>query len=368
MSNKKVKGQDKKYVSFAALDPYIEQNIILPTEKIQTGKAFVLWGDFNDYPRYLTELYENVATLRSVIDGCVDYAIGNGVLLNIAVGNFIDSEVNRKGDTIEDIARWCVRDYFLYGGFALQVIRSQSGNIAELYYIDLQYLRTNVKNDVFYYCPYFGQRYGRQQAIVYPKYIPDAEHESSIMYFKNNISHIYPIPQYVASVKACEIERCTDDFHLSAINNGFTGSYFINFNNGIPTDEIKEEIERDFNEKFSGSKNAGRIAFSWNETRENATTIDKVEVEDFGSKYESLAKHCRQQIFTAFRANPNLFGIPTENLGFSQEEYNSAFKLFNRTQIKPVQKKLIAVFDKVLGIKESITIIPFTLEEESQQQ
>lgn len=353
---------EKKRITFAALDPYIEQNIILPTEKIVSGKKFVIWGDYNDYPRYLNELYETVTTLRSVIDGCVDYAVGNAVVLNKQIGSFENGVVNRKGDNIEDVARWCLRDYYLTGGFAVQVIRSQSGAIAELYYIDIAHLRTDEHNEAFYYCPYFGLRYGRQKTIVYPKFVQDARHEASIMYFKNNISHIYPIPQYVASVKACEIERCTDDFHLSAINNGFTGSYFINFNNGVPTDEVKEEIERDFNEKFSGSKNAGRIAFSWNDTKENATTIDKVEVEDFGAKYESLAKHCRQQIFTAFRANPNLFGIPTESLGFSEEEYMSAFKLFNRTQIKPVQKKLIATFEKILG-KGSITIVPFSLEE-----
>lgn len=365
MSNILSDKKDKRRISFAAIDQYVEQNIILPTEKLQSGKDFVLWGDFNDYPRYINELYESVTTLHSVVDGCVDYAAGDAVVLNTPVGGFDNGVVNRKGDTIEDLARWCFKDYYLLGGFAIQAIRSQGGGIAELYYIDLAHLRTNEKNEVFYYCPYFGQRYGRQKTILYPKFIPNGVHEASIFYFKNNISHIYPTSQYIASVKACEIERCTDDFHLSAINNGFTGSYFINFNNGVPTDEIKEEIERDFNEKFSGSKNAGRIAFSWNDTRENATTIDKVEVEDFGAKYESLAKHCRQQIFTAFRASPNLFGIPTENLGFSQEEYEAAFKLFNRTQISPVQKKLISAFDKILGVG-SVTIMPFSIEKNDE--
>lgn len=355
---------ETKRITFAALDPYVEQNIILPVERLQSGKPFVTWGDFNDYPRYLCELYENVTTLRSVIDGCVDYAAGNAVILNKQIGSFNEGVVNRRGDTIEDIARWCFHDYYLMGGFALQVIKSQSGNIAELYYISLAHLRSDEKNEMFYYCKYFGERYGRQKAVIYPKFLPNGKDNASIMYFKNNITHVYPIPQYVASVKACEIERCTDDFHLSAINNGFTGSYIVNFNNGVPEDHIKEEIERDFNEKFSGSKNAGRIAFSWNDNKETATTIDKLEVEDFGAKYESLAKHCRQQIFTAFRANPNLFGIPTESLGFSQEEYDAVFRLFNRTQIKPVQKKFASIMDKILGASGSVTIVPFSLDDE----
>lgn len=82
---------------------------------------------------------------------------------------------------------------------------------------------------------------------------------------------------------------------------------------------------------------------------------------DYGDRYDSLAKRSRQQIFTAFRANPNLFGIPTENLGFSQEEYDAAFRLYNRTQIMPVQKLICRSIGKIFGDQNYMTIEPFTL-------
>ena len=90
-------------------------------------------------------------------------------------------------------------------------------------------------------------------------------------------------------------------------SNNFLTSLLINFNNGVPTDEVKEEIERAFTEKFSGSQNGGRIAFSWNPNRESATTFQSVKVEDFGARYDALSKWARQQIFTAFQAVPALF-------------------------------------------------------------
>jgi hypothetical protein len=176
------------------------------------------------------------------------------------------------------------------------------------------------------------------------------------------------VPCYAAAVKACETERCVDDFHLNAINNGFTGSYIINFNNGVPEDKIKEEIEEAFNEKFSGHENAGRIGFSWNPNKESATTVEKIEVEDFGEKYKSLESNSRQKIFTAFRANPNLFGIPTESLGFSSEEYESAFRLFNRTMIRPAQKLLAGAYDKIYGRKGVLTITPFSMSESATEK
>jgi hypothetical protein len=72
-----------------------------------------------------------------------------------------------------------------------------------------------------------------------------------------------------------------------------------------------------------------------------------------------------QRIFTGFRANPNLFGIPTENLGFSSEEYESAFRLFNRTHVRPIQKKIADAYDKIYGQKGVLTIVPFSMDEGS---
>ena len=90
-----------------------------------------------------------------------------------------------------------------------------------------------------------------------------------------------------------------------------------------------------------------------------------MQVEDFGEKYQSLEKSARQRIFTAFKANPNLFGIPTESLGFSSEEYESAFRLFNRTLVRPIQKKIADAYDKIYGKKGVMTITPFSLDENS---
>ena len=373
MSNK-----TKANISFAAINPYAESNIVTPKETLHTGREYVEWGDGNQYPEYLQALYDNVPTLQSIIEGCVDYATGDGVSI-LPLNNTLEPGVmNLKGDTIEEQINDLERDLFLFGGFALQVIRNAEGGIAEVHFVDMRFLRCNKECDVFYYSENWSKG-GRKNVVVYPAFMPNLDwfalsdeernrHASSILYVKRSRKKTYPVPCYAAAVKACEIERCVDDFHLNAINNGFTGSYIINFNNGVPEDPIKEEIEDSFNEKFSGHENAGRIGFSWNPNKESATTIEKVEVEDFGEKYKSLESNSRQKIFTAFRANPNLFGIPTESLGFSQEEYESAFRLFNRTMIRPAQKLIADAYDKIYGRKGVMTITPFSMEESATEK
>lgn len=368
----------KANFSFAAINPYAESNIISPKEKQYTGKEYVEWGDGNLYPEFLQALYDNVPTLKSIIDGCVDYTVGNNITILPLNDSLAPGTMNVKGDTIAEQVRDVAGDCFQAGGLALQVIRNGFGGIAEVHYTDIGFLRSNKENTVFYYSENWNKG-GRKDVVVYPAFSPNLDwnalseeernrHASSILYVKRSNKRTYPVPCYAAAVKACEIERCIDDFHLNAINNGFTGSYIINFNNGVPDDNIKEEIEDSFNEKFSGHENAGRIGFSWNPNKESATTIEKVEVEDFGEKYKSLESNSRQKIFTAFRANPNLFGIPTESLGFSSEEYESAFRLFNRTMIRPVQMMIADAYDKIYGQKGVLTIEPFSLEDTTKEQ
>ena len=376
MSNTEQNKPARARISFAAIDPYIDTNIILPVEKFVSAKDLMEWGTRNSYPDYLLDLYNNVPTLRAIINGNIDFIAGDDVSIQPLTQHLPNGIMNNRGDHIREQIKDISKDYEIYGGFALQIIRNLIGEVAEVYYIDMRFLRTNKEGNVFYYCEDWSKSV-RKDVIVYPAFMPNLNWDalddearnrnaSSILYVKNIHTQVYPAPLYAASIKACEIERLIDDFHLSDINNHFVSSAIINFNNGIPDDEVKEQIEREFTEKFCGASNGGRTAFSWNPNKESATDIVEFEVKDFGERYKTLSDHSRQQIFTAFRANPNLFGIPTEGNGFANEQYAESFKLYNRTQIKPVQRMIADAYDKIYGQPKVLTIVPFSMDGESE--
>ena len=372
MSSTKQNNSRRSAFSFAAIDSYLETNIVSPVEKVLAGRDMVEWGTRNAYPDYLLDLYNNVPTLRSIINGNIDYVAGDDVTIMPLQEEFTNQEMNRRGDTIREQVKDIAKDFEIYGGFALQVIRNLAGEVAEVYYIDMRYLRTNKEGDVFYYSEKWGKS-SRTDMVVYPAFLPKIEWEklsdeernrqaSSILFVKNVHTQVYPAPLYAASVKACEIERLIDEFHLSDINNHFVSSAIINFNNGDPGQEIKSEIERGFNEKFCGASNGGRVAFSWNPNKDSATDIVEFKMEDFGERYKALSQHSRTQIFTSFRAIPLLFGLTSEaNTGFSTEEFEQSFKLYNRTQIQPVQRMICDAYDKIYGQRGVLTIRPFSL-------
>ena len=104
--------ENKTKVQLSAIDPFIASNIVLPTETKVRGKDYVMWGEDNKYPLYLWDLYLNVATLQSIINGSADFIVGNDVKCN-APG--FEVVVNKKGETIVDfgqvIAGRCKKHY-----------------------------------------------------------------------------------------------------------------------------------------------------------------------------------------------------------------------------------------------------------------
>lgn len=369
---------EKRHVSFAAIDQYVETNIVLPTERV-TNRDFVEWGKGNNYPGYLLDLYNNVTTLRSIINGNIDFVTGDDVTILPLGDRFAEGIMNTRGDLITDIVRDLAKDYNLYGGFALQIIRDHNGDVAEIYYIDMRFIRSNKENDVFYYNEHW-EKGGRKDVIIYPKFLRNLDwasltdeerdiHASSILFVKNVHTQVYPAPMYAASVLSCEIEKAISQYHWNSLNNNFCPDIIINFNNGDPGDEIKEEIVSDLEEKFSGYQNGKRFMVSFNKDRMSAVTIDAIKTDDFSERYKALEESCRRQIFAAFRAQPLLFGLNSDvSTGFSTDEFEQTFKLYNRTQIRPVQRLIADAFDRIYGSKGVLTIKPFSLESDTEQE
>lgn len=364
----KPENEQRPVVAFAAIDPYVETNIVPPTERKYAGSERVQWGPGDRYPAYILELFESCPTLRSVISGCVDFITGDQVLFRGDSAAKMNADGDNPRDVVADLALSMER----LGGIAINVVRGKDGKPLHVYALDVSTIRSNSDNTVFWYSKKWGK--GNPDPVRLPEYIPGLadtwasltekernEAASSLVFIKTDKMRVYPSPCYAAAVKACEIERNIDDYHLNSLENGFVASAIVNFCNGIPADEQKEEILRNLNEVAGGHQNAGRILANFADSKDNMAVIQTLKTEDFGERYAALAKHSRQQIYTSFRANPNLFGIPTESLGFSSEEYETAFKLFNRTHVRPIQTLITDAFEYIFGEKV-LEIRPFTLD------
>ena len=336
---------NKVSIQLAALNPFVTTNLPTLTES-NSGKGFVTYGDDNRYPDFLLSLYDNVSTLRSVIDGCVDYVVGEGV--------FRDEECTTPGiavpdESLTELCRNITFDYYMFGGFCVEVLRNAYSGIATVNYIPFERVRSNEDKTKFYYSEDWSKSYGRVRSIEIPAYDPNSKDYRSFYYYSKNRRGVYPLPLWNSAIKAALTESKVNEYWLNGISNGFSSSALISLNNGVPEDEQKQEIEKYFTEKFTGSENAGRILLSFSPDKEHAPDILTLSTEDFSEKYKACVDRAREEIFIAFRAISNLFGLQKEGIGFNTQEYADAYTLFNKTVITPVRNIIKRELTNILG-------------------
>ena len=304
-------------------------------ETVRSGYDYVSWGKDNRFPNDLYDMYQNSAILQSVINGTADYVFGSGVISAFDV-------VNDKYETLEDVVKRCVFDLLIFGGFAIQLMY-KGGKVEAMYWLDFQKCRKSEDEKKVYYSDDWG-KYAKK-ALEYNAWTPDTDKGTCIFYYKGHKTRgIYPVPMYIGALKSVKISTEISNFHLNNITKGFASNAVISFNNGEPDEDTKARIEKDVKEKFCGTDNAGSFLLLFNDSKDNACEIAKIQDDKFDLKYDALAKSVKEDIFIAFRATPTLFGLPNENNGFSKQEYLESFELYNKTVVVPLQKDVERAF------------------------
>lgn len=357
---------NKICVAFAAIDKYLESNIITNEQKEIKTKDIVEYGTKNIYPYYLKDLVEGVSVLKSIINGIADYACGAEIALDVPI---LNKQINSTPETVEDLVRKMVLSLETYGGFALNILRNAFGDIAEIYCLDFRCIRSDKKNTKFYYSTEWADKgISRVMATTYPAFdANDKTQASSIYYYKGGEYATYPTPVWGGSVVSAECLKHINEFNLNSLWNSLSSDYIVNFNNGTPSDEEKEEIVENFNSKHTSFANAGRAMMSFNDNYDARTTVEAIPQSNFLDRYNSLYQTSIKDIFTAFRAHPAIFGLPTENTGFNDSDLREGFKLFNRTVVLPVQKLIKRTFERIFGVEDVMEIEPLDIDFDGEE-
>ena len=113
--------KNRLQVAFAATNQYVQKAIPENKSVEIRGKDFFAWGNDNKYPEFLYMLFNESATLQSIINGIVDYVMGNE----------IKGFKPNPNEEIEDVMSKLISDYLIYGVAYVNVIKSMGGGIAE---------------------------------------------------------------------------------------------------------------------------------------------------------------------------------------------------------------------------------------------
>ena len=341
-----------------------------PDYKVNKGKGFIQWGIKNDYPDELLDMlnFEGSNLHQSIINKKVQMIAGNGIVPTSENSTVVENIFN--DDDLETIAYKLAYDYEIFNGFAYEIVYTRDGSsIAEVNHVPFQNIRRGVKNDEIDY-DYFWisndwtqYRKGEYEPEFIKAYDGEDIKNKQLVYIMdyNPQAQIYPIPYYSNAINWISLDWHIGQFHLANAENGYSPSVILNFSTGIPTEEEMDDFEREFDRKYKGSQNAGKMVLTFSNGQEEKPELIPINLNDSDERFLLLDKQVQQNVLTSHSVtSPTLFGIYKEGSLGDKNNMIESLDIFNSTYVTKRQTKIEKNLSRILGV--AIELEPFVLE------
>ncbi len=316
---------------------------------------WVEYGEDNNYYQFLIDRYSNSATNNAVINNICRLIYGQGLTATDSA-----MKPNEWAQLLsilkEDDLRRIIFDLYALGQCSLQIHYDKGHKaITRAFHTPIQLLRPekcNKDGDIvgyFYsdnwtdpkkYVPKRFDAFGTSKKEVEILYL--APYSAGMKYFSN--------VDYQGGIDYALLEEKIAEYLINEVSNSFAPTSIVNFNNGTPTDEMKDEISAQVISKLTGSKGK-KVVISFNENENTKTTIDSIPLNDAPSHYNYLSEEATFKILRSHNVTtPLLFGVSVAT-GFSSnaEEMKTGAILFENMVIKPKQQMIVEMIKKILS-------------------
>lgn len=341
--------------------------------KYRTGS----WEDYdfdNLLPQRLLDLYVSSPMHAGIVNKLSKMISGYEVILkngDVKCEDWLEN-VN-MGAGIFDLVQKVTLDYYLFGGFAVEIIpyKFQEG-IKEIKHVPFQNFRVGKKDEewgVYYSTDWLNPVYKSKPTFI-PFYSKDLK-ETSIMYHRdhNPMSSYYPLPSYYSAYSSILSEIELINFTKSNIQQGFFPSSIIQISNELTKSQV-EDLKKAFNTNFTGTKNGGAVMFIPG-TKEKPLSITPMSTSPADFDVSTLIQSIRNSIVMGHSIpSPALVGMPDSgSLGTSGITIEQAQKTLHNDIVLPKRKTIETFFNKIIkkaGYLCEIELIGNEMLEETQ--
>ena len=326
---------------------------------IQENKKnnYIEYGSDNNYFQYLIDRYLYSATNGAIITGVANMIYGKG--LDALDSNKKPNEYAQMKSIIKDSdLRKIALERKLLGMAAMQVVK-QNKLVKQVLHFPMQTLRAEKCNDkgqieAWYYHHDWTKKKPSEDVKRIPAFGFGNGNEVEIYVIQPYVSGFdyYSPIDYSGSLPYALLEESIADYQINDVQNGFSGTKVINFNNGIPSEEMRDKMKRDVMGKLTGARGE-KVIIAFNANAESKTTVEDLPLNDAPAHYEYLSKECFDKLIVGHRVtSPMLLGIRTGDggLGNNADEIKTATLLFDNIVIKPYQLEIIDALDEILAI------------------
>jgi len=320
-------------------------------------KEWVNYGTDNNYYQYLIDLYTNSTTNNAIINGVSGMIYGKG-LDALDSSTKTDEYAAMRSIFHNQCLKKVSLDLKLLGEASFQVLY-KDGRVVRAEHFPRQTLRAekcNEEGQIEAY--YYFHNWGEIKPADKPKRIAafgfgnGKEPEVSVIKkYVSGYDYYCPV-DYQGGLAYAELENEVSDYLINDVQNGFSGTKVVNFNNGVPDREKQMQIKNDVMHKLTGARGE-KVIIAFNNNAESKTTVDDIPLNDAPAHYEYLSTECSNKLMVAHRiTSPLLLGIRTGNngLGNNADEIKTASLLFQNVTIKPYQDLIIDAIDQILAV------------------
>jgi DNA-binding MarR family transcriptional regulator len=328
-----------------------------PEYREKKKEGYMEYGEKNDYPLYLVELFNKSAKHNAIVRNKVHYICGNGW-----TGNEQFIEKPNRSENLNDLTRKISMDLELFGGAYIEVIWGL-GKVAEMWHIDYTKIRTNKDNTQFWYKENWKD-YKEKLEFVYPAFNPKVKEGKQIIYLKEyrpNIG-VYSLPVYFGALNYIESDIEVSKHVLGNAKTGFSASKLITLPDGTPSREEQNEIHRKFKNTYTGSDGVKYMLSFVNDASRKPIVDDlgqsDLTKEDFGRVDELI----QTNIFSGHQVTtPSIFGIAVAGKLGTRTEMRDGYEIFKNTYVNGKQQFLESFMNTMagyFGYSEEMRIIP----------
>jgi len=331
-----------------------------PEYKEKKGEGYMQYGQNNDYPQYLLDLFNKSAKHNAIIRGKVNYIVGNGW----AGEQDMVKKVNRE-ETLNDLTKKVALDLELFGGAYIQVIWSvMGGQVAELWHCDYTKIRTNKDNTQFWYKEDWKATRNQEKAEVYNAFNPANPQGVQILYVKEYRPgmNVYSLPGYFGALNYIESDVEVSKHVLGNAQTGFSASKLITLPNGEPSPEEKRLVSKQFDNMYTGADGKKYLlAFVNDLTRK--PIVDDLGASDLTKEdFSRVDELIQTNIFSGHQiTSPDLFGIAVPGQLGNRQQLRDSYEIFNNTYVRYKQMQIEGVFNMLgqyAGVTEELKLQP----------
>lgn len=350
-------------------------NYVKPKIEERINEDWVLNGRYNGFFQYIIDRYNGSPTNAALINAYVDRIYGKGISIVNAKNNA--SEYARLLSILpKKELRKIVSDFKLFGSAVGQIVYAKSSKrrIVSIKHMDRISVAPS-KADKGEVKKYFVCDNWKNTLSNVPKSYPAFGYSNSAPI---EIFEIKPYkagkvyfadPDYLPGLQYAMLEEEISNFSVNHIMNGLSAGVVINFNNGEPSPEIKDEMDRSIKRKLSGS-NGAKIIVSFNDSADTAPTIEAVPNNSNHEQWIFWAGEARQQLLVAHRVtSPILFGVKDNTgLGNNANEMEEGNKFLSKYTIRPLQTEILEALEEIVSVNNISSPLEFLPIEEAKDE